>query len=61
VSKLESDLGFAAPDSTEVRAELVAHAAVRWGRPEMILNRRRDVREGEIAPAQPYRVVFALS
>ena len=30
-------------------AELLAHGAVRWGRPEVILNRRRDVREGETA------------
>jgi len=48
VSKLESDLGFAASDSTEVRAQLLAHAAIRCGRPQVILNRRRDVREGEI-------------
>ena len=29
-------------------AQLLAHGAVRWGRPEVILNRRRDVREGEV-------------
>jgi len=28
-------------------AEPLAHGAVRWGRPEVMLNRRRDVREGE--------------
>jgi len=32
----------------ELSAPFLAHGAVRWGRPEVILNRRRDVREGEI-------------
>src|SRR5437763_12217305 len=48
VSKLESHARFSASDSTEFRAELLAHRAGRRGCPEVILNRRRDVRECEI-------------
>src|SRR5262249_9825086 len=40
--------GFSATDSTEFRAQLLAHGAVGRGCPEVILNRRRDVLEGEI-------------
>jgi len=29
-------------------AQLLAQGAVQWGRPEVILNSRSDVREGEI-------------
>ena len=32
----------------ELSAPFLAHGAVRWGRPEVILNRRRDVPDREI-------------